>query len=379
MKILQITPVYYPAISFGGIVEVVYHISTILTENGHEVTVYTTDADKKARIKVNNLNNVYYFRNISNVLAWKFRLFLPIKMYYYMWKNMENYDVIHIHDFRTLITVMAVYFARKRNIPCILEPHGSITSDISQRSMKIIFDLFFSKMIISSCDKILALNETEKQKCIEKGASPENIEIVPNGINLKDYIKLPNKGKFRELYGLKDEKILLYLGRIHESKGLDILIRAFSELSKLSNINLVIVGPDDGHLSHLKKLCNELEITDKVLFTGPIFGKNKLSAYVDADIFVTPLFYGFPLTFLESMACGIPIITTNNGDYICGINNKIGYVVHDLKGLEDAIYKILIDDKLKLKLSKNAKKEITKYDWSVITKNIEKIYFSLLN
>ena len=185
------------------------------------------------------------------------------------------------------------------------------------------------------------------------------------------------KGEFRKRYSIQDdEKIVLYLGRLHKSKGIDLLIEAFSELTtKLDNLKLMLVGPDDGYRLILEKRAEELKIKDKTIFTGRVPEKEKMMAFVDADIFVTPRFYGFPSTFLEAMACGVPIITTNKGEFIEGINNEIGFVVeYNKKELKNALFKILVDDELRKRFKENAKKKSNDYDWNVIIEKIEKVY-----
>lgn len=381
MKILQVTPVFYPAIAYGGIVGVTYEISKRLAEKGHEVSVYTTDANKDSRINKNfnemDRITIHYFRNISNSLAWNHRLFLPLDMISVIKKNIKKFDVIHFHDFRTLQNVIVHHYAGKYEVPYLLQPHGSITSDISKRRSKKVFDMLFGSRILNDADKILALNETEAKKCKEMGADSSNIEIIPNGINLTEYRNLPRRGEFREKYGLnRNEKIVLYIGRIDKSKGLDLLVKAFAGISKeLDDLKLVIVGPDDGYLPTLQELINQLKINDKIIFTDFISDKDKISAYVDAGVFVTPSFYGFPLTFLEAMACGVPIITTNKGDFIEGIDNGVGFVVqYDKIKLENALFKVLTDDELKYRFKENAKIKSNNHDWNSIVARIEVVY-----
>ncbi|GAI33437.1 unnamed protein product, partial [marine sediment metagenome] len=91
-------------------------------------------------------------------------------------------------------------------------------------------------------------------------------------------------------------------------------------LGDVSDTLLVFVGPDDGYLPALKKLVKELMIEEKVLFTGPLFGKEKLEAYVDADVYVLPSSYEiFGLTVLEACACGTPVVVTE----ACGLANWV--------------------------------------------------------
>ena len=73
----------------------------------------------------------------------------------------------------------------------------------------------------------------------------------------------------------------------------------------------MIVGPDEGFLPLLKKLITDLDIEDKVLFTGPLYGQEKFSAYIDADVYVLPSVYEiFGITVLEACACGTPVIVS---------------------------------------------------------------------
>jgi glycosyltransferase involved in cell wall biosynthesis len=127
---------------------------------------------------------------------------------------------------------------------------------------------------------------------------------------------MPEKGEFKKKYGLnEDEKIILYLGRIHKIKGIDILIKAFKEvIDTLDCVKLVLVGPDDGYLNEIKDLIKKLGLEKNIIITGALFGKEKFMAYVDADIFVLPSRYEiFPVSVLEAFSCGIPVIASNVG------------------------------------------------------------------
>lgn len=383
MKILQVIPAFYPARGYGGGPLVAYEISKKIVVKGHEVVVYTTDADNETtrfkektryfdRIKVN------YFKNINYFIAFHHKVFISPSMIWMAKKELKNYDVIHMHDTRTFQNVIIHYFAKKYKIPYVLQPHGTLSSQVNtKKSFKVLFDILFGNQVFKDASKIIALNDSEGLKCKEMGLVDEQIAIIPNGINLRDYNNLPEKGQFKRKLNLDDNvQIVLYLGRIHESKGIELLINSFSKLSKkLNNTLLVIVGPDDGYLSLLMDLVNSLNITDKVLFTGPVSEIDKFAAYTDSDVFVTPSFYGFPLTFLEAMACGTPIVTTNKGDFIENIDHKVGYVVeYNEDELANAIYDILTDDLLRDEFKKNCTAFIKQFDWSKIAKDIEEVY-----
>jgi glycosyltransferase involved in cell wall biosynthesis len=139
---------------------------------------------------------------------------------------------------------------------------------------------------------------------------------------------------------------VLSLGRIHWIKGLDFLVKGFSEVAGArSDVVLAIVGNDDGYKRTLDKLIGELELSDRVFFTGFLSGVDKLSALVDADVMVQTSRYeqGAWAPF-EAVLCGTPIIV--NGDTGAGENVKqadAGYLVEygNTNNLRDNIQYVL--------------------------------------
>jgi len=388
MKILVISATFPPR-KFGGITEVSYNVSKKLAGLGHDVTVYTTDLGNypNSRLKTNNVEfnegmTIHYFQNLDNYIAFKHRLFLPIKMMLKLRDNINKYDIIHLHDFRSILSIFVYHYAKKQGIPYVLQAHGSVPYLSQKEFFKKVFDKLWGHKILNNASKVIAITETELEQYKKMDVSEDKIEIVPNGINLSEFKNLPEKGEFKIKYGItKNERIILYLGRLYKSKGVDILIKSFSEIMKgLNNVKLVIVGPDDGALDDLKGLSSILTLDDNILFTGPLYKRDKMAAYVDADVFVTPSFSGFPLTFLESCICGTPIITTNNGDKIKWIND-IGYAVDfDINEIKDSIIKLLNDNEQRLEFGEKAKILVhDNFDWKVISKKIEDVYISILN
>lgn len=385
MKICQVSSCYYPAWAYGGQAKVAYELTKRLAKKGHELTVYTTDAmDEGHRLErgIKNIDgvNVYYFRNMSNSLAWKQRITISPEMISAVKNEIEHFDIIHIHGFRDFQSCVIHHYAQKYGIPYIIQPHGSVPL-LGKKKAKKVFDRLFGENILKNSARILALNEIEENLCIEMGLSKNNIRVISNGIDLSEYGSLPAKGLFKKCYNLKEnDKIILYLGRIHKNKGLDILVRTFAKiLEDINNVKLVIAGTDDGYLLALKRLSNSLNIGNSVLFTGFLNQEEKIMAYVDSEVFVTPSFTGFPLTFLEAMALGVPIVTTNKGDIINGIDNRLGYVTnYDEESIKNMLMKILLDEKLRDRLQKNCRHEIIQYEWNTITDEIERIYNSVL-
>ena len=390
MKILQVYPYFYPAWSYGGVTRVAYEISRRLVDRGHEVTVYATDAlDSKSRVKPNSnptyIDGVrtYYFRNLSNYLSSKYHLPLPLGMPFRIREGVKRFDVIHLHGYPHSLNVLVHHYAKKYGIPYVINTHGAVLPYFQKYGLHKIFSIFFGYKILKDASKVIALTETEAEQYKKICVDEDKIEIVPNGINLSEYENLPKRGDFRKRYSIREnEKIVLYLGRIHKIKGLDMLVRAFADLVKeLDDVRLVIVGPDDGFLSILTKQIEDLKIGDRILFTGSLYGRDKLEAYVDADVYVLPSVYEiFSVTGLEACACGTPVIVTDRCGIADIVDGKVGYVVeYDKDELRDAIIKVLSDDGLRKRFGEEGRRLVMReFNWDRVVKRIEKIYLSLI-
>ena len=384
MRILQVTPTFMPS-NFGGI-SLFYNLSKNLTKRGHEVVVYTTDIkDRYSRLAEiqggRNIDGikVWYYRNISNTLATKYRLSVPRGMSLAIRRKINSFDIIHLHNFRTFQNILIHHYAKKYDIPYVLQAHGSLTTFFHKRWLKRIFDVIWGRRILKDVSKVFALTPIEAEQYKNMGVSEHKIEIVPNGLDLSEFDNLPERGEFRTKYGLDaNQKIILFLGRIHRIKGLDLLIKVFSDLAKfLDDVKLVIAGPDDGYLTSLKKLVADSEISEKVLFTGPLYGQEKLKAYVDADVYILPSFYEtFPMTLLEAMACGTPVIVTDRCGIADVINGQAGLVVpYDKEQLRDALLHMLSDDQMRLRFGEKGKLLVReKFNWEKIAEQVEGVY-----
>lgn len=390
LRILQVTNFFKPSWDTGGITRVSYEISKNLVDLGHDVTVYTSDGyssrlnvPKNISVCVDGIK-VYYFSNIFMSLVKKMKLISPYKLPFVLKRQIKDFDVVHIHDHRGLPAILVSYYAKKYDVPYVLQSHGSVLPFFQKIRLKKIYDYFFGYWVLRNASRLIALTETEANQYLQMGVDESKICIVPNGIHIEEFNDLPNKGEFRKKYSIgDDEKIILYLGRIDRIKGIDLLIDAFSEMiNRDINIKLVIVGPNSDYVAILNEQISNLSIGDKILFTGPLYGYDKLEAYVDSDVYVLASRYEtFPNTVLEAAACGTPVIVTDR----CGIKDivekKLGFVVEFKKQeLVDSIFKILSHGDSKEHFEENPI-QLIQNEYSVInsTKLVEKIYLDALN
>ena len=377
MKILQVSNFLAPV--HGGSAEVPLQLSKALVKREHGVTIYTSN------LKLNQDPALLTGLNIDAFSTWlKLANFdITPGILKKAKEEIGDVDVIHMHNYRTFQNIVVRHYAKKYGVPYVLQAHGSLTTYFQKGLLKKTFDIMWGRKILKDAVKVIAVTRTEAEQYQSLGVSADKIEIVPHGVDLAEFDDLTEKGEFKKKYKLgDDQKVVLYLGRIHKMKGLHLLAGAFADLCRLrTDVRLVITGPDDGYLSSLKKLVAELEIGDRVVFTGPLYGREKLKAYIDADVYVLPSSYEiFGITILEAWACGKPVIVTDRCGLADVVKGRAGLVVrYDKVQLRDALSEMLDDAPMRLEFGRQGRKLVEEYyNWPNIALQVERIYDSIV-
>jgi glycosyltransferase involved in cell wall biosynthesis len=247
---------------------------------------------------------------------------------------------------------------------------------------KYLSDRIIYHSIIKNASKVIALSQSESRLYEKVGVKNASIEVIPNAIDRAYFEKLPARGEFRQRYCIdREEQIVLFLGRIHETKGLALLLQAFRGLKKeVRHVRLIIVGPDGGYLARLKTIIKSLGITDDVLLTGPLYDDAKLEAYVDADVFAYPSSYEvFGLSPLEACACGTPTIVTNRCGVAEWIKNVACVIDYDAEQLQSAMRYILQSAHRRGEMGrKSLKMVVEQYNMDRVADDLEKTYRACL-
>ena len=135
--------------------------------------------------------------------------------------------------------------------------------------------------------------------------APTQFSILANGVNPDEFAGLPDPDEFRQRYQLDDAPVALYMGRLQQRKGVDILARAFQR-ADVGHARLLIVGPDEGMLAAIQSLSAG---DSRIVCTGYLDGDERRQALAACGLFALPAVgEGLPMAVLEAMASGMPVV-----------------------------------------------------------------------
>jgi len=326
----------------------------------------------------------------------RFLYLLPKKIFYrfigefyrrsvskYILNNIKKPDLIHAHQiYPDGYGVMEL--CKEWKIPLIVEVHSTGSLKTWLKDDKIKNKVF---KVIQFSSRIFCISKELFEMLSELGIPREKIEIIPLGVDENKF--KPQKKISRKDLDLNEEKLLLlllFVGRLHKLKGIDILLKAVSQIKNdINNFRLVIIGKGS-EKENLIDLSKKLNIEDYVTFTGELEEDMLVKWYSAADLFILPTTYpeGRPVVIYEAMASGCPIIATN----LAGISEQIkegynGILIRpkNLDKLADVIKDLLKNDDLMKRMGENGRKRILEENWTwkgYADKNLE-IYEKVIN
>lgn len=301
-------------------------------------------------------------------------------------------DIYHQQGLWRYSHLLMEMYKKKVGKPIVCTPHGMLDPFIIQKQGKmkrIISDLFFQKSLEAvDCYQALCVKELED---IRAYGLKQPVAIIPNGVNLPDTSKE---------YKKKDNKRhLLFLGRLHTKKGVDILLQALANIKRthtelLNDWQVDLVGWDHENCrKHLEKIVELNQMDNIVTFHGGLYGEDKIRMYATCDAYILPSHgEGLPMTVLEAWSWHKPTLITPHCHLPEGYqNNAAIYIEDNIESVEHGLVKLFTMSEKDLqvmgdnayKLVKNqftwdaaAKKLILTYEW--ILGKIEKPDFIFL-
>lgn len=381
MRVLMVVRQYYPWV--GGTERQAEKLSRALIDLGTDVKIIT-GWWFRGTPQQEIINNIPVYRNFTMWRMFdirglrKFGSYLyMLTLFTYLWRHRHHYDVIHVHmlNFHTFVSVLAGRWLKKKTLTKIACSHSY--SDI--RRMEENSTMPGTRHMLPTAlksDLFLALSSVGVEELQEAGIASEKIVTIPNGVEVKG---IPAKMDYR----LNDPITLVFVGRLHTQKGLDILLPAFNHIITARpdlSWRLLLIG--EGPLrSQLEAMARQLDSGVEVVFCGTT---DDVPAYLmQSDLFVLPSrAEGMSNALLEAMAYGLPCVATKisgNEDLIRHGENGLLVPSENEEKLAEAIVQLVDDEILRRRVGESARRTVeTEYSIESIARRYLKLYDTLL-
>lgn len=309
--------------------------------------------------------------------------FIQLAADIYVREAMMNRPAVIVSASNHMTALPALIAARRLGIPFIYEVRGlweitaAAKSEEWANSERFELAKRLEALVANEADRAFAITEEVREELVRRGASRENIAILPNAANIFQYVPLPSERSTVVSAKKPGEYLLGYAGSLVDYEGLDLLVDAIHELpEELSHVGALIVG-DGAVLPALKQQVAELGLQDRVRFTGRVPNEkiNDYLAIFDAVVcprksnIVTELVS--PLKPIEAMAAGRPVIGSNVSPIatLLGTDSSRGilFAADDVKDLSDKIGMLASAPKLGQDIGRRARKwTVENRTWPIV-------------
>jgi len=387
-KIAVITAGVFPVppVEGGAVENLLYtFIKSNEITNDYKLTVYSLNSSKLSIQKEQFKNVQFVFVNRDEIVYKIGRgiRFLLNKLRPTMVGNQFIYEVLRKQkNFNSFDSVLienqpsfAKFIRKITNKPIILHLHNdSLYAGIKN-----------AEKVLSNVDLVLAVSNYVKKRVETVSCSTCRVDTVYNGININRFTNTfseSTREKYRNHWGFTPEdKVIIYAGRLQAHKGVKLLIESFLKLNANSNAKLLIVGGSEFGNSKKSKFIKEIQkisIVHKsnIRFTGYVDYSEIHKLFSIADFAVLPSLCeeAFPLTALEALASGLPVILTDSGGMPEAVNDKCGIVVKRGVNAEENLIKamnnLLENPKLLSNMAVEARKRAETFDEKIYSKNL---------
>ncbi|MHC6154910.1 glycosyltransferase [Bradyrhizobium elkanii] len=371
-----------------------------MVERGHRVTVFATNSnlDQQLNVPVNcpvevDGVTVWYFEQVDFQARyfWWSRYLSQSMGYLYtpalkrvMREMLPSVDIVHTQLPFIYPSMAAGRIAAAGGKPFFYHQRGVFHPErLRYRGLKkkLYIDLI-EKPLMRSATGLIALTPEEIDIYHQMGIRTP-CYLVPNGIDVRRFRREARPNAFANL-GMTDvTKVVLFLGRLHPQKGIDVLLDAFFDLAHaVPEAMLVLAGPDEHNLSsQLATLAESKGLGGRVVFPGMIVGEEKLELLARADVFVLPSTgEGLSMAILEALASGTPVVISPECNFPKVADVGAGIVVdRNPRMISEAIRSYLVNTEL-ARAAGQAAYEFAKNElgWSRIVARLEQVYLVAL-
>lgn len=370
----------------GGPVENLWFLLKAAKMAGIEASVATTNHDGPGRIAAVPLDR---FVDVNGTQVRYFPLQLTfytvsIPLMRWLWTNVHNYDLVHIHALFSFAPVVAAYCARHRGIPYVLSPHGVLNVWGRQNRRPLLKRTsirYIEAPLIRNAARVQFTSRREQEEFTQLGIDA-SAEVIPLAVSIQSETKALDFSPPDELVSLAGRPTILFLARIHPIKNLDMLLRAFAGLIERQPAAVLLVAGDGeaALVAGLRQLASNLGIDRHVHWTGFADKAFKRWLLERATIFVLPSWSeNFGIAAAEAMAAGIPVVVTRGAgiaDIVAA--NRCGLVTEcTVEALQQAIESLADDADARVRMGR-AGRETVREELSLGTyaRRVQRMYLT---
>lgn len=383
MRIAHITNTIYQ--QGGGIAAVVANISRIQKKSGHEVEIWIFAINKVKSLRniskgingdlINEIKIITLKDLIYSIIMSLLNRTFPLKV------ELNSFDIIHRHGLWSPISILN-FLVKKNDNNFFISPHGLLNQEAMRisRIKKNIFIKLIEKAAFKKCRAFIASTDFEKLEILKfKWMINKKIIIIPNGV---DDIFFQSETKPANQKIVNKKKQFLYLGAIERIKGVDLLVKAAEQNSRILRkygYSFLCIG--DGNEVYKKEITDfidEHNLHDIFKFQKGIYGMKRIDAYKESKFFISMSYSeNFGITIAESLVLGVPVIVSSALPWRFLEDIKAGIIVNpECNSIKMGIISACkMSDKKYKEWSNNAaifSKD--KYRWDIIGKKLDEIY-----
>jgi glycosyltransferase involved in cell wall biosynthesis len=375
MRIALVGDEYYPDI--GGGSHYAFELSLQLVKLGIEAVVIThahpgqPEEEEIAGVRIKRVKG-FVFTSPHRAAS----LLLFHRCHKYILDG--KFDVVHGLDVYSSMALMAIRFAHRHRIPCVLTCHTVMDS---------LFLIYLQRLIglaliLKRADRLIAVSRAAARFSHLLGFPEKRITIVPNGVDLSCFNGKIDASSMREELGIGEEPLVVTASRLIKRKSPALLISAFARVLKVvPDAKLVIAGSgrEKGNLSRQSKSLN---ITNSVFLPGGLAKEELAQLMAAADVFALPSkMESFGLALLEASAVGVPVVCSNAGGvpevFQDGFNALL-YPPGDDNAMAEAIIRLIQDGELAKAISANAMETANRFTWKMAAERTLRVYEEVL-
>jgi glycogen(starch) synthase len=390
MRIMHLSSEYPPSQVFG-LGRAVHDLAVAQAALGHEVRVITNSLggrDQDAQVEGVGVHRISFppppKPPDDTMAVTQFNLSVIAAATRVVQQGAAAPDILHVHDWLTVLSgrMLRWLHPAARLVATIHDTaRGKYFGQLSPAQQ---YMAHLERYIGQEAEAVICCSQHVREELVQQyHVAPERIALVPCGVAADQFAVRGDLAGFRRVFAAPEDRLVLYVGRLDQEKGLPVLLQAFAHVWTVEpRARLVLAGK--GVLQEeLQRRAAELGVGERVSFVGYVTGDALAGVYRTAEVLTVPSLYEpFGMVALEGMVCGIPVVVADTGglreivtDGVTGLRVPPG----DAPALAQALLRVLSDEALASRLGQTGQQHAHQaYNWTDLARQTVAVYAACL-